>query len=150
MRAALIDVAQLVRTAHDRIRPYLRQTILERSLFYSRMSGANLFFKCENLQHTGSFKARGAMNKLLSLSKEERDRGVVTASTGNHGAAVAYALRHVRGKGIVFVPQNATRSKVAIIEQLGTEVRYFGLDSAETELHARQYAVEQQMTYLPP
>ncbi len=146
----LIDIERLVCEAYDRIRPYLRQTLLEYSLYYSRLSGANVFFKCENLQHTGSFKARGAMNKLLSLSEEERERGVVTASTGNHGAAVAYALRHVAAKGIVFVPENASRSKTANIERLGAELRYFGLDSAKTEGHARQYAAEQGMTYVSP
>lgn len=150
MNEEMIDVERLVCEAHDRIRPYLRQTLLEYSIYYSRLSGANVFFKCENLQHTGSFKARGAMNKLLSLSEEERERGVVTASTGNHGAAVAYALRHVAAKGIVFVPENAARSKTANIERLGAEVRYFGLDSAKTEGHARQYAVEQGMIYISP
>jgi threonine dehydratase len=150
MSSDLIDVARLVREAHDRIRSTLRQTMLEHSLYYSRKSGANIFFKCENLQHTGSFKARGAMNKLLSLSVMERERGVVTASTGNHGAAVAYALRHVLAKGIVFVPENAARSKTANIEQLGAEVRYYGLDSAKTEVYARQYAAQQGMTYVSP
>ena len=150
MNTDLIDVVQLVCEAHDRTHSYLRQTIVEHSLYYSRMSGANVFFKCENLQHTGSFKARGAMNKLLSLSQEERERGVVTASTGNHGAAVAFALRHVTAIGIVFVPENASRSKTANIEQLGAEVRYFGLDSAKTEGHARRFAVRQGMTYVSP
>jgi threonine dehydratase len=150
MNSDLIDAAPLVREAHDRIRSYLRQTMLEHSLYYSQKSGAHVFFKCENLQHTGSFKARGAMNKLLSLSEEERERGVVTASTGNHGAAVAYALRHVAAKGIVFVPENAAKSKTANIEQLGAEVRYFGLDSAKTEVHARDYAAQQGMTYISP
>ena len=150
MNSDLIDAAQLVREAHDRIRPYLRQTMLEHSLYYSRKSGAHVFFKCENLQHTGSFKARGGMNKLLSLTEEERERGVVTASTGNHGAAVAFALRHIAAKGIVFVPENAAQSKTANIEQLGAEVRYFGFDSAKTEVHARQYAAQHGMTYVSP
>ena len=62
-----IDVFREVKAAESRIRPYIRQTYLEPSPYFSEISGANIFFKCENLQHTGSFKARGAMNKLLSL-----------------------------------------------------------------------------------
>ena len=150
MKAGAIDIRQLATDAHERIRPFLRQTILDYSLAYSRKSGANVYFKCENLQHTGSFKARGAMNKLLSLSQEERERGVVTASTGNHGAAVAFGLRHVQATGIVFVPENAAKSKTSNIEQLGAEVRYFGQDSAKTEAYARQFATQEGMTYISP
>jgi threonine dehydratase len=150
MNSGAIDIPQLAADAHERIRPFLRQTILDYSLAYSRKSGANVYFKCENLQHTGSFKARGAMNKLLSLSQEERERGVVTASTGNHGAAVAFGLKHVAATGIVFVPENAARSKTANIELLGAEVRTFGQDSAKTEVYARQFAAQEGMTYISP
>ena len=87
-----MDIAGEVISAEKVIRPYVRETYLEYSPFYSRMTGANVYFKLENLQHTGSFKLRGAMNKLLSLTDEEKGRGVVTASTGNHGAAFAYGL----------------------------------------------------------
>ena len=90
------------------------------------------------------------MNKLLSLSQEERERGVVTASTGNHGAAVAFGLRHVGAAGIVFVPENAAKSKMANIEMLGAEVRTFGHDSAKTEAYARQFAAQEGMIYISP
>ena len=145
-----MDIATEVAAAERAIRPYVRETYLEYSPFYSRMTGARVYFKLENLQHTGSFKLRGAMNKLLSLTAEERRRGVVTASTGNHGAAFAYGLGKVKGTGVVFVPENASPTKVATIERLGAEVRYFGLDSGETEAHARQYALAKRMTHLPP
>ncbi len=150
MKTGAIDIPQLAMDAHERIRPFLRQTILDYSLAFSRRSGASVYFKCENLQHTGSFKARGAMNKLLSLSQEERERGVVTASTGNHGAAVAFGLRHVGAAGIVFVPENAAKSKMANIEMLGAEVRTFGHDSAKTEAYARQFAAQEGMIYISP
>jgi threonine dehydratase len=101
------------------------------------MTGANVYFKLENLQHTGSFKLRGAMNKLLSLTDEEKRRGVVTASTGNHGAAFAFGLSKVGGSGVVFVPENASPTKVEAIERLGAEVRHIGNDCAETEAQAR-------------
>jgi threonine dehydratase len=145
-----MDIAGEVISAEKVIRPYVRETYLEYSPFYSRMTGANVYFKLENLQHTGSFKLRGAMNKLLSLTDEEKGRGVVTASTGNHGAAFAYGLSKVEGSGVVFVPENASRTKVEAIERLGAEVRHVGNDCSETEAYARQYAKKNKMTHMPP
>ena len=78
------------RLAEDRIRSHIRETPLEHSPFLSRETEASVFLKLENLQLTGSFKLRGAMNKVLSLSPEVRGRGAVTASSGNHGHAFAY------------------------------------------------------------
>ena len=145
-----MNIAEEVIAAEKTIRPNIRETNLEYTFFYSRMTGARVYFKLENLQHTGSFKLRGAMNKLLSLTEEEKKRGVVTASTGNHGAAFAYGLSKVKGSGLVFVPENASPTKVETIERLGGKVRYFGSDSGETEAHARQYAEKKAMTHLPP
>jgi len=145
-----MDIAAEVISAEKTIRPYIRETYLEHSAFYSRMTGARVYFKLENLQHTGSFKLRGAMNKLLSLTDEEKGRGVVTASTGNHGAAFAYGLGIVGGTGVVFVPENASPTKVEAIERLGAEVRHIGSDSGETEAQARHYAEQNEMTHLPP
>ncbi len=145
-----MNIAGEVISAEKVIRPYIRETYLEHSPFYSRMTGANVYFKLENLQHTGSFKLRGAMNKLLSLTDEEKGRGVVTASTGNHGAAFAYGLSKVESTGVVFVPENASRTKVEAIERLGAEVRHIGSDCSETEAYARQYAKKNKMTHMPP
>jgi threonine dehydratase len=145
-----MDIAGEVISAEKVIRSYIRETYLEYSPFYSRMTGANVYFKLENLQYTGSFKLRGAMNKLLSLTDEEKGRGVVTASTGNHGAAFAYGLSKVEGTGVVFVPENASASKVEAIERLGAEVRHIGSDCVETEAQARHYAEINRMTYMPP
>ena len=145
-----MDIAGEVISAERSIRPYIRETYLEESPFYNRMTGAQVYFKLENLQHTGSFKLRGAMNKLLSLTDEEKGQGVVTASTGNHGAAFAYGLSKVEGSGVVFVPENASRTKVEAIERLGAEVRHVGNDCSETEAYARQYAKKNKMTHMPP
>lgn len=146
----MIDILQEVQTAERHIRPYIRQTYLEPSPYFGEISGAKIFFKCENLQHTGSFKARGALNKLLSLGPDELKRGVVTASTGNHGAAVAFALGQTGASGIVFVPDQAASSKVETIKRLGAEVRYHGTDSVEAEAHARRYASDHGLTYVSP
>jgi threonine dehydratase len=145
-----MDIAQETIAAEKRIRPHIRETILEYSPYYSALGGAEIYFKLENLQFTGSFKVRGAMNKLLSLTAAERKRGVVTASTGNHGAATAFCLAKLAAHGIVFVPQSASAVKVKAIERLGAEVRCYGDDSAVTEAYARRYARDRGLTYVPP
>jgi len=146
----MIDVAHEVREAEQRIRPHIRETPLVASPGFDGRDGAPVFFKCENLQHTGSFKARGALSKALALGREDLDRGVVTASTGNHGAAVAFALARVNAKATIFVPENASPTKLSNIRRQGGEIREHGTDSGETEHFARDYAERQGLTYLPP
>jgi threonine dehydratase len=114
------------------------------------MGQSNVYLKLENLQHTGSFKLRGAMNKLLSLSPEERAQGIVTASSGNHGAAVAYGLKCLGLPGQIFVPENASPVKVEMIWRLGAQVHYYGNDSGLTELYAREYAQQHGLVYISP
>ncbi len=145
-----MDILEEVLRAEIRIRPYIRETPLDRSVYLSEVGGANVYCKLENLQYTGSFKARGAMNKLLSLSPEERERGVITASTGNHGAAVARSAGVVGTAAIVFVPEGTDASKVDAIRRLGGEVHFHGNDCVEAEVFARKYAAENSMTYIPP
>ena len=82
---------ETISEAHERIRARIHRTPVLTSTTFNAMSGAELFFKCENFQKTGSFKIRGASNAILSLSQEEAARGVVTQSSGNHAAAVACA-----------------------------------------------------------
>jgi threonine dehydratase len=145
-----MNITQQIIAAEKRIRPHIRQTILDYSPYFSKLAGANVYFKLENLQHTGSFKVRGAMNKVLSLTPADRGRGVVTASTGNHGAATAFSLGKFDATGIVFVPRDASSGKVQAIERLGAEVRYHGDDGAVTETYARQYARDHRLTYISP
>jgi len=145
-----MDVLEEIRRAEERIRPHIRETFLEYSPILSELGGAKVYCKLENLQHTGSFKARGAMNKVLSLTPEQRASGVVTASTGNHGAAVAYSLGKLELSGLVYVPEIADPGKVQAIQRLGAEVRHHGQDCAEAEVHAREYAAQAGMTYVSP
>ena len=145
-----MDIVREVGDADKRIRPHIRETILEHSTAFSTLGGGEVFFKLENLQHTGSFKARGALNKILSLPESECARGVVTASTGNHGAAVAFASRTVGARSIVFVPENASPTKLSIIKRLGADVHTYGTDCGESEIHARGYAKEHGLIYVPP
>ncbi len=145
-----MDILGEVYAADRRIRAYIRETYLAPSPYFSASSGAEVFFKCENLQHTGSFKVRGALNKLLSLSETDLQRGVVTASTGNHGLAVAYSLGVLGAAGAVFVPENASPGKVAAIQRLGVPVHVHGTDSAGTEVHARAHAEAHGLAYVSP
>ena len=126
--------------------------------------GTEILLKCEHQQKTGSFKVRGALAKLLSLGEAQRDRGVVAASSGNHGLGVAYALSAVGGRrsavggrrpavggtGIVCVPEHASPVKVAAIRRYGVEVRVMGQEPAETERLARRLAAEAGMSYISP
>lgn len=144
------NIAGNVKLAAERISPYVRRTMVVKSDYLSGRGGSCVYNKLENLQYTGSFKVRGAMNKLLSLDPQTLARGVVAASTGNHGAAVAYGLERLSARGVVFVPENAVPAKLEIIERLGAEVRRFGLDPAETEVHAREYASKHGQTFISP
>lgn len=145
------EIAAAVRHAEQRIRPHIRETYLVPSLPFSEASGgAEVYLKLENLQHTGSFKVRGALNKILAMPPEQRARGVVTASTGNHGAAVAFACNQVEARGLVFVPENASPDKVKNVRRLGAGVRTYGPDCADTEAFARRYAEEHGLVYVSP
>ncbi len=145
-----IKVYEEVLQAEHRIRSYVRETPLDYSLALSQQYDAEVFLKLENLQHTGSFKVRGAMNKLLSLTPEEQARGVATASTGNHGAATAFGLRTLNLSGTIFVPENAAPTKVAAIKRYGARIETYGVDCLETELYAQEYARENGLTYISP
>ncbi len=136
--------------AANRIAPHIRETPLDRSPFFSDLTGANVFLKLENLQFTGSFKLRGAFNKLLSLAPEQRAAGCVAASSGNHGAAVAFAMSKLDTKGVIFIPEGTSTTKVEAIKRAGGDVRFFGTDGLDTEMHAREYAAENGMCYLSP
>lgn len=148
--SASLRVAAEVRVAEERARPHLLTTPTVPSLGLTGTSGSPVVLKCENLQHTGSFKARGALSKVLSLSREALDRGVITASTGNHGAAVAYACGIVGVSPTVVVPADANPSKLAAIERLGGRIETVGTDSVESELGARRLAEQRGLTFVSP
>jgi threonine dehydratase len=142
--------ASVILDAWRRIKGYVRETPLEYSPYLSRLGGAEVYLKLENMQVTGSFKARGVFNKLLSMSPTDRARGVVTASTGNHGAALAYAARLLGVKSIVVLPENVPETKVRDIVAYGASILFHGRESAEAERYARGYAAKHGMTYVSP
>ena len=143
-------MADSAKRAAARIMTLVRETPLDYSPKFSEETGAQVWFKLENLQHTGSFKLRGAVNRLMTLTNEQRDAGCVAASSGNHGAAVAYAMGHLGVNGVIFVPEQTSPTKVDAIRSYGGDVRFFGTDGLDTELHARKYAEQNKMFYLSP
>lgn len=135
-----LDVKDAVLRAERRIRRYLRETPLEPSPDLSSIAGAHVLLKLENLQITGSFKLRGALSKLLALSPDERAKGVVAASTGNHGLAVAHAAKILRIPCRVLVPETARPDKVEALAREGVRAETRGRDCVETEIAARAEA----------
>ena len=142
------DLKESCQMAYNNIKKYIVKTPLFYSESLSSISDSNVFLKLENFQHTGSFKLRGAMNKILNLP--DKSISVVAASSGNHGAAVAYSLRNLKMKGLVYVPENAVPSKVELIKKYGVEVRYSGNDCLIAESSAISYAEENNLSFVSP
>src|SRR5947209_11125336 len=111
-----------IRTAHDRIRAHINRTPVLTSSRLDEASGASLFFKCENFQKIGAFKARGATNAIFSLDDATARRGVATHSSGNHGAAVARAAK-LRGiPAHIVMPSNSAKVKIRAVENYGARI----------------------------
>jgi threonine dehydratase len=113
-----------IQEAHARIAPRIHRTPVLTSASLDEMAGARFFFKCENLQKTGSFKIRGATNAIFSLSDEEVARGIVTQSSGNHGAAVACAARWRGVRAWVVMPKSASAVKCRAVESYGGQITF--------------------------
>ena len=123
---------------------------MEESPWLGEQAECDVYLKLENLQITSSFKLRGALNHLLSLSNEQRRKGIVVASSGNHGMAVAYLLRRFGLSGVVYLPETAAAAKVEALRQYGVELELHGRDGVETELHARWVAEQSDRTFISP
>jgi threonine dehydratase len=115
---------QTIVEAHERIRECIHRTPVLTSRSLDALTGAQLFFKCENLQKTGSFKIRGAANAILSLSDSEASRGFVTLSSGNHGAAVARVAAWRRVPAWVVMPEDTSAVKCRAVESYGGKIIY--------------------------
>ncbi|HDL6648567.1 TPA: threonine/serine dehydratase [Yersinia enterocolitica] len=139
-----------IKEAHQALRPQVRVTPLEYSPLLSQHSGCEIYLKCEHLQHTGSFKFRGASNKLRLLTDEQRQRGVITASTGNHGQAMALAGKLAGVKATIYAPEQAAAIKLEAIRALGGEVELIPGDALNAELAADNAAQQQGKIYISP
>ena len=143
-------INQNVIVASKKINKYIRRTPFERSAMISDLTGADVWLKMENQQHTGSFKFRGAINKMLSLSESERESGIYAASTGNHGAAVAYACQLLKVPCVIYVPENSSEAKLINMKNFGAEIVVHGKDCMDGELKAREVANSTGGIYLSP
>jgi threonine dehydratase len=126
---------EAIREAHRRISPHIEETQVMISYPLDELAGALLYFKCENLQLSGSFKIRGAANAVFSLSEAEAARGVVTHSSGNHGAALALAAQMRGIRAWVVMPRNAPQVKIRAVEAYGADISF-----CEPTLAAREAA----------
>lgn len=144
------DAAREVAAAEPRIRPHIRETPLEPSPFLSGETGGDVRLKLECVQVTGSFKPRGALNRLLALSETERARGVVAASTGNHGLAVAHALALLSIAGEIFLPSTVSPAKLDALRARGARVRLVEDDPGVVETVARRDAERTGRVYVSP
>ena len=145
-----LDFPKDVDLAAKNISPFIRKTYFSYSPVFSNLLNTDVRFKMENLQVTGSFKARGALNKLLSLSVEQRRKGVVSASTGNHGAAVAYSAQKLDVSCSIFVPKDASAAKLQNIKNYGAKIEVYGEDCVESEIKAREVANFSDQAYVSP
>ena len=142
----LVSVAD-IREAADRVRPIVRTTPL---LDVSAPAGRPFWLKCESLQPGGAFKIRGAYNMVARLTPEQRSRGVVTYSSGNHGQAMALAARELGAPAVVVMPTTAPAIKVDGTRAFGAEVIFAGTNSADRRVRAEAEAAARGLTMVPP
>ena len=127
-----------IKVVHERIKPFIHLTPVLSSNSINELAGCEIFFKCENFQKIGAFKARGGMNAVLSLTKEEQKKGITTHSSGNHAQAIALAAKTVGTKAYIVMPNNAP-----IIKKNGVKALDGEIIECEPTLEARESTVQQ-------
>ena len=146
-----MDINQLILDASSRIKPFIRKTTFSYSEVFSKLIDGEVYFKLENQQFTGSFKARGALNKILALNELGKSiSSVISASTGNHGAAVAYAARQAKIECNIYVPEGSSKAKLSNMKNYGANINIFGSDCVEAETKAREVSEKNQVPYISP
>lgn len=133
----LLPDFQEIKAAHQRIKPYIHQTPVLTSHSLNSITGAELFFKCENFQKVGAFKYRGATNAVLSLTSEQRNKGVATHSSGNHAAALALAAKQQNIPAYIVMPDNSPEVKKKAVRGYGGVITY-----CQPTLQARETTLE--------
>ncbi|MEM1622077.1 MAG: threonine ammonia-lyase [Metallosphaera sp.] len=146
MRKILDDIFR----ARERISPYIHETPVDYSTTFSRMTQSEVYLKLENLQKTGSFKVRGAFNKILEMKEEERKRGVIAVSAGNHAQGVAYAAMTLGIKATIVMPETAPISKYKATKGYGAEVILYGKFIHESMKKAEELIRERNLTLVHP
>src|SRR5215213_10498593 len=140
----------LIRVAEARIRPLVHRTPVATSRTFDELAGRRVFFKCENFQRAGAFKMRGATNRIQALTREERARGVVAFSSGNHAQAVALASRDASVRAVIVMPTDAPRSKLDATRGYGAEVVTYDRQREDREEVARRISEREGLAVVPP
>jgi threonine dehydratase len=140
----------LIREAAARIRGHVHRTPVITSRSFNEATGKEVFFKCENLQRAGAFKIRGATNKILSLTNEEKRRGVAAFSSGNHAQAVALASREAGIRAVIAMPDDAPKAKVAATRAYGAEIVFYDRLKQDREGVAIEIAEREGRVMVPP
>jgi threonine dehydratase len=141
---------QLIKEAAARIRGQVHRTPVVTSRSFNEATGKEVFFKCENLQRAGAFKIRGATNKILSLTDEEKQRGVAAFSSGNHAQAVALASREAGIRAVIAMPDDAPKAKVAATRSYGAEIIFYDRLKQDREVVALEIAERDGRVLVPP
>lgn len=145
-----LDVPQLVLEANERCKDHLSPTPLEYSMYLSEKIEGEVWLKLDLVQRTSSFKFRGALNKILSLTEEELEQGVVTASTGNYALAVAEAVRIRKHRATIYVAEDLDSSRLELLRAHGLDLVIFGEGALDAEKEARRVAEDEDRIYVSP
>ncbi len=143
-----IPTYQDILAAQERISPYLKPTPMHTYPAINELIGAEVYIKHENSQPVGAFKVRGGVNLISQLSDQEKERGVIGASTGNHGQSIAYASRIFGVKATVVVPEKSNPGKIAAIKALGADIVFHGATYDEAKAHCEVLAKDQGYRYI--
>lgn len=139
-----------IHEAYERIASRIHRTPVIASRQFNEAAGKEVFFKCENFQRAGAFKIRGATNKILCLTDDEKRRGIVAFSSGNHAQAVALAGREAGVRVLVAMPSDAPQAKVTATREYGAEVVFYDRQKQDREAFALDLAEREQLVMVPP
>src|ERR1700694_4884329 len=140
---------ELIKEAVARIDGRVHRTPVMTSRLFNEAAGGEVFFKCENLQRAGAFKMRGATNKILSLTDEEKKRGVIAVSSGNHAQAVALPSREAGVRSVVAIPADAPKAKVEATRGYGADIRFFDRQKDDRDAFGRDIAAREGLVMVP-
>ena len=135
---------------HDRIKPFIHNTPVLTSKLINNLTGADIYFKCENFQKMGAFKMRGAANAILKLSDEQKNNGVVTHSSGNHAQAISLAAKKIGIKSFIVMPSNAPEIKKIAVKSYGGQLIECEPNLAARETAAKKIVDSKGATFIHP
>ena len=145
-----VPTKENIQQAHQLITPYIHHTPVLTSKFLNDLTGSELYFKCENFQKIGAFKARGGLNAVLSLTEEKLSNGVATHSSGNHAQAIAYAAAMVGTKAYIVMPDNSPEVKIKAVQGYGANITFCKNTPEERESTVQKIIAETGATFIHP